>query len=386
MADWSRLPSELVREIANQLGAVEDFVAFLMVCSSWRSAAPKQEWNPRVPQLPWLILAESNGSESETTTRGFYNLGRNKRYDLNVPETHGRRCWGSEIGWMFTVGMDLQTHLFNPLSHVQISLPPLTTFEKHPYTFDFEEEKPPYPDWIRTRFVRRACVINGNRSAPFVTANNIVVMAIYGDNSYLALAKPGYESWVSLQDDGNARFHDIVCFKDQIFGIRLDGTLVLCEIEGPDPPKTSDFALPHEEVDGWESIYLVESAAGELLMVLRLNLMVEDYEQCYKTDGFDVYKFDFSTRKWTELLDLGDQTLFLGANYSMSFTASDLNCKANSIYFADDNWFFWHKWEGGGGHDMGICNMEAMTSEPFYLGDDSRSHFSPPTWVMPRLA
>ena len=63
------------------------------------------------------------------------------------------------------------------------------------------------------------------------------------------------------------------------------------------------------------------------------------------TIGFTIVKLEWSTEvrskdeyKWVNVDSLGDQALFVGDNSSMSLFASSFNgCKANCIYFTDDN-------------------------------------------------
>ena len=63
------------------------------------------------------------------------------------------------------------------------------------------------------------------------------------------------------------------------------------------------------------------------------------------TTGFKVLKLECSTEvkskneyDWVNVDSLGDQALFAGDNSSMSLSASSFNgCKANCIYFTDDD-------------------------------------------------
>lgn len=63
MVDWSNLPYDLIALIANKLYAVEDFLAFSAVCSSWRLVYLKKNWNPSATS-PWLILDVNHNSEA----------------------------------------------------------------------------------------------------------------------------------------------------------------------------------------------------------------------------------------------------------------------------------------------------------------------------------
>lgn len=50
------------------------------------------------------------------------------------------------------------------------------------------------------------------------------------------------------------------------------------------------------------------------------------------TDIF-LFRLDMSTSSWVEIKDIGNRVLFLGHNCSQSFSAAELGCKENQIYF-----------------------------------------------------
>ncbi|KAE9454807.1 hypothetical protein C3L33_13325, partial [Rhododendron williamsianum] len=416
-ADWSSLPCEIVQAIGNRLGAVEDFLAIAAICRSWRSAfSNKKIWNPEIPRLPLLMLpqsvdgvdnwlqkmppqssAEGNLSPLAAATY-FFSSERNKLYIIDVPEIHGRHCFGSQIGWIFTVNecvLDHEAHLVNPLTRLRILLPPLSSLK---------------PWFEPNNFVRKAVTFHHRHL-------DIVVVAIFGYIRHLALARPGYSTWVPVElETPYPCFEDVVCYGgDQIFGVRKDGSLVLCKIDDDDsatPPKAKAFsfapALGRQHLQRVEEVrrkkvYLVESE-GDLLLVLRLwrdpprpPLLTQEVD----VSSFIVFKLNFATREWVELElqggFLGNRTLFVGDSYSMSFSARHgLRCQPNSIYYSDDlpHWSGLHfnrkaraRPQAGGRmvRDMGIFNLEDLTFRFRYLGvNDARPpFFSPPIWVVP---
>ncbi|CAI9774074.1 unnamed protein product [Fraxinus pennsylvanica] len=73
-------------------------------------------------------------------------------------------------------------------------------------------------------------------------------------------------------------------------------------------------------------------------------------DECYEEGSNYAYRL-------TKVTSLGDQALFLGSNVSTSIASSKC-IKPNCIYFTDDNVELYSQEPGGGGHDMGIFNME----------------------------
>ncbi|KAM7481905.1 hypothetical protein LguiB_006488 [Lonicera macranthoides] len=113
MADWSQLPQDILGVIANRLGAIEDFVSFSSVCSSWRAAVLKEQWIPCVPQIPWLMV-------NLWKKRFLLNIERNKLYCVKDPLLKHNN------GWMFKIEADL-VQLTDPLTRFQITLLPFNS-------------------------------------------------------------------------------------------------------------------------------------------------------------------------------------------------------------------------------------------------------------------
>lgn len=168
--DWSQLPRDLLVSITNCFGAFEDIVSFSSVCSSWRSALLReQQQNCSKRCVPWLFLNEPDDFWIPTMNK------ENNKYRVKEPLiTNAKHCWGSSIGWVFTLANDNTTALINPLTRVRTTLPPLT------------------------KSISRALVFADNN-------NNITVMVIsdHQDRLKLAFARPGFGEWITLQDNEN---------------------------------------------------------------------------------------------------------------------------------------------------------------------------------------
>ena len=117
----------------------------------------------------------------------------------------------------------------------------------------------------------------------------------------------------------------------------------------------------------------------------------EEYinDNAYLTIGFTVLRLKRCTQagskyryKWVKVHCLGDQALFVGDNSSVSLSASSFNgCKANCIYFTDDNKLNYAYTSEGGGYDIGAFRMEERKIEHPYPGE-SLSFFSTPLWYI----
>nr|POE57931.1 f-box protein [Quercus suber] len=353
-SEWANLPDLILSEIACCMSVYDDFVNFGAVCKAWQRVYSMKK-PPLSPRCPWLLLAEEK--EQKNHTRVFFNVFDNKVYNFKLPELAGRKCIGTSFGWLLSVGIDFQMNLFHPLT-------------KH---------------------------------------------------------QPGYKAWIDIKCDSR-RFYDITLYKGKFYAVNNRGKVFVCHIDG-DIVFTECITFCKEPEDYIQK-YLVESS-GDLLLVSRIregpleadefiNDDFEDdiedvnihedeseeeqeqdqeqvrevgqeiiYEIPYVTTGFKILKLESSSEvkskneyDWVNVDSLGDQALFVGDNSSMSLSASSFNgCKANCIYFTDDNVDCYPNCLNGGGYDMGVFSMEDGTIKQHYKGK-SLSSFAPPVWFI----
>ncbi|KAK7824440.1 putative f-box protein [Quercus suber] len=215
-------------------------------------------------------------------------------------------------------------NLFHPLSKHQLSLPP------HPWTICLG----PNPWNSVTHEYDRDCII----------------MVIYTNFKTLAFTRPGYKAWIDIKCDSRC-FYDIALYKGKFCAVNNHGNVFVCHIDG-DIVFTVCITFCKEPEDCIQK-YLVESSG-------------------------DLFKNEYD---WVNVDSLGDQALFVGDNSSMSLSASSFNgCKANCIYFTDDNDYYLNSLNGGG-YDMGVFSMEDETIKQHYEGK-SLSSFAPPVWYI----
>ena len=370
MADWSKLPYDIIHKVAGRLSVIQDFLAFSAVCCSWRSVYLAKEWNPG-PQVPVLMFSDTENS----SIISFLSLYTNKVSNSELPEACGRRCWGSSSGWLVTTGNDLEIQLLNPFTHISYKLPPKSSLQ-----ISFGDFLSWY-DIIERAFVfRNPCTSDANE--------DLVVMIIYGTLKQLAFCRPGYCSWRCVKDKTHSEFIDVTCVKDQIFALSFMGSLVLIDIDnitvsaisGQDPPRNVALSLL---IGGSERISLVESS-GDLWMVYQ-NRGGNPWRSYIESTVFLVYNFDFDNKQWVRLSSLGSRTIFVGDNTCIAVcTARYLNCESNSVYFvASKKDKGWPKRVTR--VNVGVYSLRSGYSGPLCIGTDTQKHFSFPIWVMPTL-
>ncbi|KAF3958832.1 hypothetical protein CMV_016295 [Castanea mollissima] len=346
--DWSELPPEVVHEIVNRLLTFKDFIAAAGVSRTWRSVCLSIS---RRPQLPWLMLSET----LSTDMRRFFSLCDNNRYQLQLSEVQGKRCWGSPHGWVVTLGPDYETHLLHLMKRVQIALPPLNTIRRLAAT----------EEWFH--LVHKFILLKDPSHEL-----SFLVIAIFGPANRLAFARVAFNrggdgaalnrrgqgQWAIVTNPDNLKFNDVACFNDKIYAFCDNGKLVCLELDAPLAAEVQVIAPgpSEEEIDTPLKLYLVETSEN-LFGIFRYGDR-NPLELRHGTTSFSVYKFDFRASAWKEVIDLEDLAVFVGDGNSWCIPTSTILCRSNCIYFTDDNWE-WQRYPGVayGGHDVGVFNM-----------------------------
>ncbi|KAK9740558.1 hypothetical protein RND81_03G044500 [Saponaria officinalis] len=369
-ADWSLLPFDIVASIALTLETFEDFIRFSAVCRTWNRASSliKHQWRA-TPSVPWLLLAE-NTNENPNCVRKLFNISNDKFYQLSLPQTFGKRCWGSAYGWIAMVDHDLNHFL-----------------------------------WFMHCFLSKLIVIKVSQG----DRHEFVIMVLYHYNKCLAFAMHGDQTWTSLIVKENRKVIDAVVTAHYVFSLHDDGSIVHWNVkefysrEIVEPISYHPPADPEifEELDERaRSIYLVQSGC-DLLMVLRFTtnslrsddeIDLDEYglddsdDFTYHTFGFKVFKLDHKHKIWEQIKDLDNVALFVGENYSISISLTLANClESNCIYFTDDEAEYWVWNPKVAGQDMGIFDNKCGQIWQIYDVDDISSSIYPPIWFIPQF-
>ncbi|KAK9670063.1 hypothetical protein RND81_13G174400 [Saponaria officinalis] len=416
---WSLLPLDIIGDIALKLETFEDFIRFSAVCRSWNQASSliKHQWSAKSP-LPWLLLPE-NTHDNPNCVRKCFNISNNKCYQLNLPQTFGKRCWGSACGWVGMVDRDHNVELFNPITKAQITFPSLKATYKcakrklgriNQVKVEDVELKGDYTNWFMRTFLNKLIVIKVSQGDHY----EFVIMLLYNENKRLAFARHGDQTWTSIIVKKKGKIVDAVVRADQLFALYGDGSLVYwnvskfcgCDIVVPiDYCPPADFDIDIEEF--LTSMYLVQFDR-DLFIVLRFKeeiggdylgsdsessyhgdeggfdyLPVSDWS--YNTQGFIVFIFDHISKSWEEIEDLDNLIAFVGENYSTGvLLALDKCLKRNCIYFTDDAAEFWTVKSNCGGLDMGIYDNKSGQKWQLYDGDMCASLY-PSIWFIPHF-
>ncbi|XP_070021712.1 F-box protein At2g26160-like [Nicotiana sylvestris] len=365
-ADWSKLPVDLLGLIASRLHFVEDWVRFGGVCKSWRTGI-LQNGNSLCSFLPWLMLPQRTHESSRT----FYSPFKCKSYDICLSGVLDKRCWGSSHGWLVTLGANFDMHLLNPLSGVQILLPPLNKCQNLNTLICTGKS-------FRDSFVSKV-ILSASPSS-----SDCVIFALYSDNWKMAFAKPGDVAWTPLS---SIRGHvdDAICHDGKFYAIDTFGEVLIWDFAGFFLKKIA--FTPSRDMDNlvYVTTYLVE-LEGQIYAVMRLlfDTRITD-TPCLSTWSFKIYKLDVYNEKWEEVKSLGDWSIFVGSNHSFSISCCAYpECESNCIFFTDD--FSGVYYNAVHGYDMGTYNIQNGGIQPLIQENVSAFAFSQPLWIIPSLS
>ncbi|KAF9619900.1 hypothetical protein IFM89_009682 [Coptis chinensis] len=265
MADWSGIPEELLSLICQRLDSFVEYLQFRVVCKSWRCVS----YNYPLPQLPLLMLPQEK--TTSTCRRSFLGLTRGGEefdkttvYELDLPEIHQHRCVGAAGNWVVTVDMELDMHIFNLFSKVHMNLPSQSTIDIWPF-----EDRTINRTQLRDLMVSKVVLTSNYPKDP---SKDCIAVAIHTSGT-IAIARPGDKTWTTIQNITSS-FMDIIYFKEQLYGIGVNGKLYICDIKS-DPPKASKVRMSY--YCSWflnVNHYLVE-CSGALLQVVR----AADYQE-----------------------------------------------------------------------------------------------------------
>ncbi|PHU06623.1 hypothetical protein BC332_23112 [Capsicum chinense] len=301
---------------------MEDFIFFSSVCTSWRTAASKVNFDHLSPQLPLLMLPDKDDDYRE-----FYSLSKGKvSRTLYLPEARG------------------------------------------------------LPEGSRYWSIRNV-VLSAN---PSFTSDYVLVIAYNTDVNHLAFWRPRDLNWtmfyVAVRIGGvsnmtyyKGQFYREICIAD------VPGPGVL------EPRVESRLVRLNDNMNLFQhsTRYYLAELNNVLSLIVKSYKMHPDDDSIFNTIKCEVYEVDAMDGKLKEINNLGDSAIFLHLDGATSIDSTKfIGVKPNHIYFTDD-WFEEnHRLECGGGKDMGAYNLEDGTIESFYPGL-SLSRTCPPTWVIP---
>ena len=386
---WAELHSDLLDEIIKHVDSYDSYVRLRAVCRQWHYELPQ---NPKYIKKLWLVLPFNDEKE---TFRPFLNIGENKHYHLELPETRNTIFRGSYYEWLIIISIDGTLRMLNPFTGACVDLPSFSTF---PNIIDYQSDS--FETCTITRpdghsFSDSKIHMQKHQIKKLILSSqpehdqDFMALAIYGERCQLCYYRLGDNGWTSFQDFGktlsDATFHEgkiyVVNGRAQLYEFRFDTNTR--RIAGGIVPVAPLNYILYGDVD---TIYVVGTPLGLLLVRRELEIEYNEIEDgfYYETCGFNVYKLSRDEEKmtWLEVNNLGDYILLLGYNTSMCLLPQTItlpDAKGNRIYYTDDKYAY-HFQQFFGGQDVGVFDLEDGSFNE--LLPDIEQLFPAPVWLL----
>ncbi|KAL3739600.1 hypothetical protein ACJRO7_020933 [Eucalyptus globulus] len=357
MASWEELPQEILELIAGRL-AMEDFLAFRGVCTSWRSAAVRDTYNAK-SKAPWLMIYVGNGVAE------FFSISRGRTHQVRLPGSRPQAVnptrWILVSRWGFDQRVSRwgnQYCIFNPLSRVGIELPALAKLRHK----------------SRLRPLKRHRCSGSTRihrialsSSPSSSGDYTVMVTLCRDLRSLgyALHRSGEDAWTGVSPAANLPRSTFLQL------IHYDGQFVALDSRG------RILTLDERECRMQLRLFLGHNFAGYPYLVECSGTLLVAWKIWGQEDGtvesIRVFVVDLEKGAQEEVLNLGNAALFLNGNSAISAEFNSESClpwiKPNRIYFHDKD------------KKMHYYSMEDEKVE--ICSDAPRVYFHRAMWIQP---
>lgn len=353
MTDWSRLPEDLLKTIAERLIVdLADYVRARAVCVPWRSAIPDPRGRTVPPQPPWLMLGVD---ESRGIIHSF-SPADGKIHSLELPKTGGKAIALSCDGWLVFFDQSCALSLFNPLTRAEIHLPPL------PPSLRFDPQYFKYLGGDRRESFSRKWVAQLVMSSDPMSTPDYTIMAYFGWDCKLLSLRAGATAWTVV--DRSTWYTDLTHYNGKFYGIDkfrrvkvFNGHIMATTIES-----NIDISC--------HALWQFAESAGQLLVARKVcgNSPIgrkggKTGPPIFRTERIEVFRLNLSGQpSVVEVKSLGDQILFFGMTRSVSLSASNFTCcRRNVICYGADISFDKGKLSQS---DSGVFNLEDGSVEP----------------------
>ncbi|KAK2440332.1 F-box protein SKIP23 [Trifolium repens] len=366
VADWSKLPKELLYLISERLHIDIDLIHFRSVCSHWRTSSITS-CNTLHFKLPFLkynidryntLHINNNNNNNNTSSFSYYYLSKCSHFLIKPPsqqqldQTLVRPPWLVQI----TKNSSDKTIFFHP--QFSYSLP----------SYDFRLTHLDFNKLSVIHLGTDFFIENGSMHPKKVVAVTPLILAILLDNNRLALFRCC--RWTVIPDLPWS-IGDICVFKGWIYAIQLHGRLTVTV--GPEDLSVRLVANP----GGMGDRNLLVESEGELLLVesFWFESTIDDVLR------INVFRLDEKYKKW-ELTSLGNRILFMRNGCSFSASALDLSvAKGNRVIFMDNRCILLNKiCDNASGmyvFDLDQGRVSPLSDYPDYLN----LFWPPPEWI-----
>jgi hypothetical protein len=268
-------------------------------------ADQKEKLNGSSPPIipishPWFLIRDGNYGERQI----FFSLSMNRYYKKSIPEMHNKEIICTNTSGLLVLKdvESLDLCLLNLRSNEVVQLPRLETINDCPI-----------------------CILSSPPSEP---NNPCHILFIDIERCIFHFCKLGDDKF-GIQEFYDIFIMDATLFEGKFYILTMY-VLFTVEFIGSELVFTRIGLIerPPRGIIHF-STNLIESC-GELFHVYMLSSPVQKFQKVY---GFLIFQMDLTKKVWVQVKNIGERTIFIAGNKSMSCIATEKGVKRNSIYF-----------------------------------------------------
>ncbi|CAL4956812.1 unnamed protein product [Urochloa decumbens] len=399
--DWSELPADLLIRIFVDLDVLDLFSVRAVCKSWWVYYLEARRLGPACcrSQSPCLLYSSNNHNDPNTAT--LFRLTNKKLYRVTLPDPPLPSCFvvGSCHGWLAIADEQSNLLLVNPLSRVQIALPPPLTIKnvRGCYTTDgildryhlleldllnqdCDTHADPYDDLTREQgrfyfYLRVAMSADPSRGS-------CIVMIMHMPNNHLSFARVGDAQWTWIDVNHRCRDYNDFFYNNSdglFYAVRGSGEVHTIDLNGSSPVVKTILRPMVSYID--TNKYIVQAPWGDILQVWRDNDIDEEGEG--RAIQLEVYMVDLVEQKLVEIKNLKEHTLFIGFNTPFFLLAEDYNMLIpDCIYLTDDymDYIFCRRFNP---RQVAVFSMKDGSFTDLFTSSDFWLNWPLPVWITP---
>ncbi|WOL12228.1 F-box protein [Canna indica] len=235
MADWSQIQEDLLLSIFSKL-QIHDMVRSATVCSSWSVVVRKlfsHQLDFRHLSLrhmsPWLMFSVS-GEEKSSSFASAISLSDQEVFTIPIPEPplRDRFCIGSSHGWLIASNQQSDLQMLNPVTGVQMDLPPVTTMDRVKPIVDrqgcisgylvLDDPYPPADYGVEDLrfFLYRKAILSSDPSL-----GDYTVALLHRPFQLLSFTRAGDNKWTALSIIKQGLYEDATFYQGKLYTVTI---------------------------------------------------------------------------------------------------------------------------------------------------------------------
>jgi hypothetical protein len=206
-------------------------------------------------------------------------------------------------------------------------------------------------------------------------------MMIHNPDRQLSFARVGSSEWHWITTSfWVSQYSDCIYHGGTFYAMNLLGGIHRYTIEGS--CATRDIVLKDTLPYMAYNMYIARTSSGEFLQIWRITTDTSEDSLETRTSDLEVFKVDLDKQQTVDIDTLGDESLFIGHNYSCCISIRDYpRLRPNHVYFTDDDEYSLMD-DQDYRRDVGVYSLENKSTTEIVTPEPCLSR-PIPIWITP---